>query len=571
MKNFTKVFSTHSILTVLLVFCINVFYTNSLQAQSLSWQWAKQFGNVDQDVARSSAIDPWGNIYTTGYFRSTSIDFGGTTLNGNFSIGDIYLVKMTSAGNVIWAKSVASDDNDEAYSVAVDANGNAFVVGFFQSTFIDFGNVNLNNTNAPAMEGFIVKYDSSGSDLWAKRIGGPLLDWALTVQCDNNGGVYVGGSYTSDSLVFGNDVIYNYTPYDHDFYLAKYDENGNEKWIRSARGAQGGFVNDIAIHNSEVMVTGYFEGPFMAFNNNDSIRNTNQSSPSADLFLAKYDTAGNFSWAKSYGGFSHEVGTGIACDAAGNNYLTGYFTSINFPFGADTLYNSNNINYPFLVKTDASGNALWARGTSAQTYGVANSVCMGTLGDIVCTGWFVDSLKLGNNLMLTDSIGADMYVASYDAQGNVQWTTHSGGTTGYTKGNSISCDNSGNLVVSGMFECDTLDFSNTTLSNSQVGWMEIFVSKMHDDFNGLNTVDGTPQILNAWPNPSKGVVTIDVANQNPNSVYIFNQLGQSVAVRLYCSAKQTTIDFSTLPQGLYFIQLISNGKKYAAEVLITKQ
>lgn len=106
--------------------------------------WAKSAGGTSADDAYSIITDASGNVYVVGYFQSSSITFGSTTLT-NAGAYDMFIVKYDASGNVLWAKSAGGTNHDAANSVITDASGNVYVAGYFQSSSITFGSATLTN------------------------------------------------------------------------------------------------------------------------------------------------------------------------------------------------------------------------------------------------------------------------------------------------------------------------------------------------------------------------------------------------------------------------------------------
>src|SRR5262249_45103822 len=102
--------------------------------------WSKSFGGPGRDHGRSVAIDGAGAIVMAGYFQG-DVDFGGGALS---SAGgkDIFVVKIDSAGSVLWAKRFGSTGDDYVRGVAVDSMNNIVVTGRFEGT-VDFGTASL--------------------------------------------------------------------------------------------------------------------------------------------------------------------------------------------------------------------------------------------------------------------------------------------------------------------------------------------------------------------------------------------------------------------------------------------
>jgi hypothetical protein len=114
--------------------------------------WAKRAGGVSSVRGQGIAVDSSGNAYVTGYFQGTAV-FGATTLTSAGS-NDIYMAKVDSGGNFLWAKRAGGTSYDVGQSIAVDSSGNAYVTGEFVGTAV-FGATTL--TSAGNSDVFIWK------------------------------------------------------------------------------------------------------------------------------------------------------------------------------------------------------------------------------------------------------------------------------------------------------------------------------------------------------------------------------------------------------------------------------
>ena len=196
--------------------------------------WAKKAGGTSNDVAHSVAVDVSGNSYVAGEFRSSTISFGSTTLTGSaypFNAYHPFIAKYDANGNALWAKSAqgVNQNNNGALSVAVDATGNSYVTGYFNSPDIIFGLTTLTNDTADGTSDiFLAKYDSVGSLLWAKSAGDESDDLANSVTVDASGNIYLAGGFYSPTITFGTTTLVNTdnTTNTEDIFLAKTDGNG---------------------------------------------------------------------------------------------------------------------------------------------------------------------------------------------------------------------------------------------------------------------------------------------------------------------------------------------------------
>ena len=123
---------------IVLIMCIIIF-TEKLTAQTPSLTWAKSMGSVSSDISKAIVTDASGNIYTTGFFNGTA-DFDpgvGTFTLTSAGNSDIFVSKINSLGNFIWAVQIGGTGADEGYGISKDANGNIYATGSFSGT-VDF-------------------------------------------------------------------------------------------------------------------------------------------------------------------------------------------------------------------------------------------------------------------------------------------------------------------------------------------------------------------------------------------------------------------------------------------------
>jgi hypothetical protein len=290
--------------------------------------WAKNEGGTSNDNGFGIAIDASNNIIITGAFKSTPLISGTSTLTCS-GADDLFVIKYNAAGNTIWAESAAGTGNDQGNGVAVDVSGNIFVTGFFYSSSFAIQNYTL--TSAGSNDFFVIKYNAAGSALWTKAGGGAFNDFGYAVACDVSGNVIVTGSFNSSTLTAGTNTCANISNFD--IFTAKYNSSGNELWLRSHGGSDDdagfGLTTD-AIGN--IYITGHFHSPSIQLGS-FNLSNTGIG----DIYVGRYDPAGNIAWAINEGGVSDEQGTSMAIDGGGNIFVAGYFYSPTLTIGTSTL------------------------------------------------------------------------------------------------------------------------------------------------------------------------------------------------------------------------------------------
>ena len=163
-----------------------------------NWLWATKAGGTSNDYGYSIALDDVGNTYVTGFFQGTAT-FGSTTITSS-GFSDIFVAKMDTNGNWLWAKNGGGTSDDSASSITLDDYGNTYLTGRFQGA-ATFGSATL--TSSGDIDIFVAKMDVNGNWLWATKAGGIDYDEGESISLDNAGNAHVTGYFT-DTATFGS-------------------------------------------------------------------------------------------------------------------------------------------------------------------------------------------------------------------------------------------------------------------------------------------------------------------------------------------------------------------------------
>ena len=290
--------------------------------------WARQLGGTLDEEGISLTTDAFGNVYTTGNFRGT-VDFdpGSGTFNLT-SVGsaDAFISKLDASGNFVWAMKIGGKAGAYGKSIIVDDSGNVFTLGNFGDTAdFDPGIGVFNLIGAGGSEVFLLKLDSTGSFVWATKMGGIDDDDARAFTIDVFGNIYTIGLFEGTCDFDPDSGTFNLTSAgDIDIFISKQDPQGGLIWAKQLGGSKNDFGAGIG---TDAMGNVYSTGSFEGTTDLDPGSGTFNFSSNGkyDAYVSKLDSSGNFVWAKQMGGVNDDFGRGLSIDVLGNIYTTGTF------------------------------------------------------------------------------------------------------------------------------------------------------------------------------------------------------------------------------------------------------
>jgi len=319
----------------------SVYITKLSTTGKLLWvrNWIyNKFAGTATEEGPSMALDHAGNVYTAGRFKGT-VDFdpGTSVFEMPGKLEDGYISKLDTAGNLLWAKQLATDTTlSRVYpkSISVDAAGNVFIVGIFEGT-VDFDpDVTTTHTvTTQSVNGFLLKLDALGNFVWMKRLGNDndiiFGHYEINAVAANaTGNTYVTGSFTG-TVDFGS--VQLISAGNSDIFIAKTDAAGNFIWAK-----QFGSINDAEAGSTltldasdNVYIAGDYRGT-VDFDPGSGVSNLSTRGYT-DNFVLKLTSAGDFVWAKGYGGSGNDEH--ISCIHVKDNsvYTVGKFAkTVNF-------------------------------------------------------------------------------------------------------------------------------------------------------------------------------------------------------------------------------------------------
>lgn len=468
-----------------------------------NFKWAKRIGGVDNDYGTSIAKDNNGNVYATGYFSQT-VDFdpGNSVFNlTSNGLEDIFITKLDSLGNFVWAKNFGGAVDDKATAIVIDANMGVYTTGVFEKTAdFDPGPGTFTLSTLMNEDIFISKLDAFGNFIWAKSFGGSQPDYGTFITTDLAGNVYTTGYFQG---------------------IADFDPSPVSYTISSVAGWH-------------------------------------------DIFISKLDGNGNFIWARSMGGMGIDIGNSLCVDGVGNVYSTGYFrnTADFDPGTSGYSLTAMGMDEVYVSKLDINGDFLWAKSFGSTLVDVSNSIVLDASGNLFTVGWFNNTVDFdpGSGVYnLTSAGAADIFISKLDINGNFICAGSIGGT-GTDIANCIVAAG-GNIYISGNF-MSVVDFDPGpgTYTCSSQGYRDVFMSKLSPSCISVNIKDEdlTSNYIRLYPNPATNILNIATQTEFLNSeIEIKNTLGQTVIKSFF----KQEIDVSSLASGFYTFQLTSSNNQ----------
>ncbi|MCC6691502.1 MAG: SBBP repeat-containing protein, partial [Bacteroidia bacterium] len=289
--------------------------------------WATYYGGKSNlngsDNGRSIATDASGNIFMTGQTRFlTNIGFGGFQNTFAGGISDAYLVKFNSAGLPIWSTYYGGIGDDWGSSVATDASGNVYLAGYTtsQSNIASAGFQNV--FGGDILDAFLVKFDGSGSRIWATYYGGTRNDWGYSVDTDAAGNVYMSGSTRSTASIASGGFQNIYGGGSNDAFLVKFNTAGARIWGTYYGGNNFDYGYSVTVDAANNVYMAGYTGS--GINIGSANGHQNAFGGFYDAFLVKVSGTGGPAsrlWGTYYGSTAWEWAWDIVTDTQNNVYL----------------------------------------------------------------------------------------------------------------------------------------------------------------------------------------------------------------------------------------------------------
>jgi|GEM_PF-3722515 hypothetical protein len=507
------------------------------------FQDIRSIGSTGLDGIRGMVVDSSGNQYLAGEFTG-SITLGSTTLTSSGS-QDIYVTKVDTSGNYVWAVNAGGSTTDgftRRQSMAIDPSDNSLIIGGYFSGSANFGGDTL--TGGSGANAFVAKLSqSSGSFSWAVRGGGVTSDlydssifpeqYASSIDVDGSGNIYFSGAFKGTSVDFGGlSLVYQNVQNQKEPYIAKMDTDGNYIWVKSfADSDSPGLAHGLKVDSS-----GNVYASFNFFNSivvGSTTLTTNAPFSGSNIATVKLDSNGDPIWAvnsgKSLNTTRHsDLPYDIGLDSNENVYITGYFGAEQATFGGITLTGTSIGSTVYTARLNSSnGTFIWARALAASGFGTARTMHIDSSNRIWIAGGYDNILTDGDKSITGNASNA--FFAQYDVNGNLDQLEGIGGTGGQLAVTGVGGNQvralavyNNNLYIAGeYFSTIGIGAKTITSEGGQDGFYTTWVSDKASIKVGGNEViadfSTSNEVTFQTPPGTKGFFDITLTNSNGRS------------------------------------------------------
>jgi hypothetical protein len=333
-------------------------------------------------------------------------------------------------GSSRWASGVASSGRRLIVEdVAVAPDGASYVTGLFEGD-TDFGDTTYETPSPDRADAFVAKLDATGTFQWAHTFGGQASwtdDRGTGIVVDSSGAIHATGYFVGQATVDGQD--FRAGGQGLAMFLFEFDPSGN---LQTGHTYANVWAHALAIDANDNL---YVTGKYRASNPTLGLARHRE----ADLFAAKFDTAGQLIWSRSPTGETsgNERGRDIAVDPDGRVFVTGTYDG-DFRLDDQTSFTHAAKDDLFLLALDASGETRWSSNISTGGNDRGRALAADSNGAVYLTGGLGGTITFGGESLATNLPYMDLFLAKWDRDGKEQWGYADGGADKIDQGDALT-------------------------------------------------------------------------------------------------------------------------------------
>lgn len=481
-----------------------------LNAQSPQIVWQKCLGGSYHDRSQSINNTADGGYIMAGHTQSNDGD-----VSGNNGWHDMWVVKLSSTGNIEWQKCLGGTEADEANSIIQTIDGGYIVAGW---TMSNDGDVTGNHSTEGDM--WVVKLSNSGDIEWQKCLGGSESEIAYSIiQTIDGGYIIAGRAESNDGDVFGN--------HGSDSWIVKISSSGIIEWQKCL----GGSNDDVAHSIKQTSEGGYIVASHSYSNDGDVFGNHG----AYDIWIVKLSDTGNIEWQKCLGGTSEEYVSSISQTLDGGYILAGGTFSNN----GDVSGNHGGLDF-WVVKLSNVGLIEWQKCYGGSDFERAESIIQTIDGGFIVGGYtFSHDGDIG---FLYGAV--DFWIIKLNNQGAIEWQKTLGGSD-EDRLTSILQTIEGGYIASGYVRSN-----NYNVSGNHGGY-DFWIVELTAT---LNVPELSKKIVTLYPNPAKTTLNLKINSDFLFDPFTISNINGKNILRSNFNNLNTVINVTSLSAGIYFIE-----------------
>ena len=431
-----------------------------------TYQWHTFYGSANYHEGSGIAVDVNGNVYVTGQSQGSWLGPNNTAPKHAYQGGrDIVILKLDRSGGYQWHTFYGSANNDDRGSgIAVDKNGNVYVTGTSQGSWLGPNNSAPEHAYKGGSDIVALKLNSSGTYQWHTFYGSSTgNDYGRAIAVDENGYSYITGeSFASWGVIINAGVFlpkHSHSGFS-DIVAVKLTSSGTYQW-HTFYGSDGyDHGKSIAIdQNGNIFIIGESNTSWLG-PNSDSPKYAH--SGGWDIVGLKLKSSGGYNGHSFFGSAMDDYGQGVAIDKNGNIYITGYSLA---SWGSPVHPFSPSLSDIVVFRLDSSGTLIWNTFHGFVDDDYSYGIALDGTGNIYITGYGWDSTW--------GSDGDQIVTCKLSSSGKLLWYTFHGSAEN-DDGQAIALDGDGNIYVTGSSDAAWGSPQHAYSADS-----DIFVLKFH--------------------------------------------------------------------------------------------
>jgi len=433
--------------------------------------WSCYVGGSNADYGKKVRTDNQGNAYVVESTLSSDVNGAINSYNAGY---DGLLAKISPGGNLVWSRYFGGSGSDSIGDIEIDSSGNIYVTGNTDSNDLE----GASNSIFGGTDAFVAKFDSNGTLLNCRYVGGTNLDEGRAIELDSTR-IYIAGSTRSTDLENPTNSLKGF----EDAYVTVIDVNFSVIWSTYLGGTGLDVAEEIRVNSiGNIAVVG------STYSTNFYGAGNSFHGGSWDGFVARVNSSGSQICAFYIGGSGYDWAHDIVIDSYGYSWVVGGTDSTDLDQSSNSYQGGT---YDAFIAKFSSGCSLqWTRYLGGSDYDTGYGISLTAAEKLTVTGHTQSSDFEGlcNGGVLGDF---DAFVTKLNSDGTVKWSIITGGSNG-DQTDGIALDGNDDILIAGHTNSTDLPDSSNSY---QGGIYDAFVIKINTNEIDVIAPNGGEELI----------------------------------------------------------------------------